>query len=312
MDAMYIRKRSSYNGLSIFPVFIVSKEFVRSNEAFDVPGVPGLASHVTIQETGKLDFVGLKNRGNARAVVIDGMEICGATQCRVLGASAVLDPGENTELPSCGTKRDHAAAGAAAFPKYTFPPASHRRMMRLESIEGKNGDELNMKQRRVWEKLRELFRDMEFTEPSMDVDDLYWHLSVPIEDYSWRHRIEPLQTGMLTVLDKDTWFMDLFLNTKLFENFFPSLIKSYAFDAAMRRIKGRKKTVYDRDADFETAQDAFNYMKSVNYKQMAYKGRPLKDSFYFDAKKACGAALINNGQMIHLAAYSKDKPPREY
>lgn len=315
LDALYVKKGRSYKGLTVFPIFLVAREFRRSDEVFEVLGKMDMGNNIRVKETANLESIGLMNRGKLRAVALDGTVVSGATQRRILGASAVIEPGESVELPVCGLKIEPngAAFDGDSSRRFAFPIATHRRMIRLESLDQMTKDEPNMKQRRVWSRLRDAFVNSNMGEkPSMDVNDLYRHWGGAIEDYTWRHRVDPLQVGFITFFDKDMWFLDLFLNTRLLEAAFPDLIRGYAFDAVIRRTGIQREVYRERAPEYDDALDLFNYLRCVNYKQMKFNGAPLKDSFYFDTKKACGSVLSNNGQLIHMSAYSKDKPPREY
>ena len=169
-----------YKVLSLFPLFSGTEggvEYLLSGEAFEA----GLLRIGELSESGSVAALRVENRGDSRVLLIEGEELIGAKQNRILNTSVLIAPHSRTRIPvSCVEQGRWAyrSKGFASSRRYS-PSKLHYHLKRSvnDSLEAGRGHVSD--QHRVWE---EVAREQS-------------ELRVPHERRRWPIRSTPSRTG---------------------------------------------------------------------------------------------------------------------
>ncbi|MFC1474771.1 ARPP-1 family domain-containing protein [bacterium] len=104
LDELIVRKPTKFKGLTVFPVTLISEDFARSDEEFNIMGTGRVSQYINPKETGEMDRVKISNRSKTRTLVMDGTTIKGGAANRMLLSSAVLGYNEVLDLPACSVE----------------------------------------------------------------------------------------------------------------------------------------------------------------------------------------------------------------
>ena len=111
-----------YDGLSVFPLFldpVDEVQYVLSDEAIDA----GSVAVEEVSEGGSVPDLAVENKGDVRVLFLEGEELVGAKQNRILNTSVLVAAGSKTKIPvSCveagrwGYKSQHFSSGGTHSP----------------------------------------------------------------------------------------------------------------------------------------------------------------------------------------------------
>ena len=143
-----------HDGLAVFPLFAGPSsdvEYVLSDEALDA----GTVAVEEVSESGSVPDLSVENKGDLRVLFLEGEELIGAKQNRILNTSVLVAAHSKTKIPvSCveagrwGYKSRHFGSGG------THSPSMLRRVLKAsvsKSVRAKRGHRSD--QGEVWEEV---------------------------------------------------------------------------------------------------------------------------------------------------------------
>jgi len=321
IDETILKRPTSYKGLTIFPINLVSNAFERSDEDLSTTGAGRVGEGVYIKETGYMDKVEVINRNDRRLVVMDGTTIKGGAANRMILASAVLSKNEQAELPACTvenrrwecittpTGKVHIKTKDTGFDKSEFGVGSLRRMKHLESMHflNKRG-EMEIRQEEVWNHIQDRLRKISVASRKFDMHDMYTHTAFMIDEYLPRFFIDDLQVGFVTHVGQDRWFVDVFLNHMLLKKAFKALVKSYIMDVIVWRHIRKDDAAISKVPEAMQAKDVISWLAFSKMKPFSMPGIKKDGNYFFNSNHICGNALIEDNNLIYLNACTKAGP----
>lgn len=315
LDSLIVKNGTVYQGLWIFPVCLISLDFDKGDEEMITLSDGMKSGEIQARETGMMDKVHVVNKSSVRAVALEGETLVGGAQNRIINAGAAIEPHCEIELPSsCVEVRrwdckpghsDPIPAGRKKFEKSDFGFGSLRRLKMEAAIHSLRTDrEVRIDQKTVWEHIVRQFGFSGASTKTLDLHDLYEFWDAPLKIFSQRFTFTRNQVGLIAFLDKDTWFLDVFLNRDLLFRNFKKIVRSHAFDALIR-LEREIKTPSHKMPDFETARDVFSRIRTVQAHPFKVGN---KTNLFFSAGKFNGTAAIDGDKLIHLSACSRQIP----
>jgi hypothetical protein len=315
LDSLMVKNGSVYQGLWIFPICLVSLDFDRGGEEMTTLSDGLKTGEIQVRETGAMDRVYVINKSGGRAVVLEGETLVGGAQNRIINACAVVEPHADIEMPSsCVEVRrwdckpghsDPIPSGKKKFEKSDFGIGSLRRLKMEAAIYSLHMEmDVRIDQKTVWEHIVRQFGFSGASTKTLDLHDLYEFWDAPLQVFSQRFTFTRSQVGLIAFLDKDTWFIDVFLNRDLLFRNFKKLVRSHAFDALIR-LEREIKTPPHKMPTYEIARDVFSRIKTA-------QAHPFKvgtnTNLFFSTGKYNGMAAIDGDRLIHLSACSRQIP----
>lgn len=323
MDYLVVKEMTEYNGLSVFPLAMVSPAFetkdsfrIIGNEEEDETGEKG--GGICVIETGDMGSVRIVSRGDTPTLALDGLILIGGAANRMLTASAVIRKNEVVNLPVVSveasrwdcvtfpTGMTQITASEVTFTGTTFAPSSIRRARLEKSILAmkKKGVSI-VDQDMVWKQIKALFEKSSIEMLNLDVCELYNHWNYLLDEYSSKFALVEMQVGCIVFTDRNTWYLDVFCNSSVFSDLFPNLLKSYAMEVIMARIGLEEEDHYHWVPELADAQDAFAKIKLIKFHTLQATGREGEEIAFFASRKACGTALTDGPALMHMSACSR-------
>jgi len=308
-----VRTGASYQGLWIFPVCLVAPEFDKSAGEFRTLEEGLRAGTLRVSETGDMGRVLVGNRNGARAVMLEGETLVGGAQNRMINAGAALAPGAETELPSscvelhrwdCRTgEKDSIPDDKKYFQRSDIVFGSLKRLKLTGSLHSLHSDRRPaVDQQKVWKHIAGQFGVSGAATRTLDLHDLYEFWDAPLRIFSSRFTVARNQVGLISFLDRHTWFADLFLNNDLLFKNFRKLVRAYSFDALIRLEKE-----YRAPAGAPCLEDARGILKTLRTARLhpcETGPRGSAGNFFFSTARFAGSALLDAGLLVHMTACS--------
>ncbi len=286
-----------FNGLSELPIFAESPERPLVYLTLDQALQEKVVQIGETSESGSVPELLVKNLSTRPVFLMDGEELVGAKQNRVLNLSIMVPAMHNTIIPvSCvesgrwnfnrgdfaGSDRVHFSRGRAN------KMASVSESMSLYGMKRSNQGE-------VWSEIDAKFRRMNQASPTSAMSDLFDRSNEDLGAYV--DALPPLegQVGAFYFVHDTPIGFDLFDQAKTFELMRAKLVRSYAIDAM------EPKPLEPRKLDPEQIPRIIESMRAETWQR--HPGTGLGEDYRLTAKNLVGAGLVVDDTTIHLSGF---------
>lgn len=259
-----------------------------------------------VSEGGSVPELRMTNFSNRIVLVVDGTELVGAKQNRIVNASFLIPPESITRIPvSCVEQGRWRYKGREFGASRHFSPHSIRRdtaEFHKTSLRQKRGYAAD--QGKVWATVADMSHKMDAPTTTGAMNDLMEQKRASIEEYQKGISLQGGQTGAAFFVNGFFRGIDLFDRAATFGKMFPKLLSGIAVEAMMAQAEQPSP----RRA--KTPEEAVEYVKRI----LAEVGKSLFEKYEpigvgedrrYDAKRSFGKALHYNGDLIHFSAFAK-------
>jgi len=257
----------------------------------------GWAEVCEASRSGSVPELKFINRGNRAVLIMDGEELIGAKQNRVLNLTILAPAGKTISLPvSC------VEQGRWAYSSRTFGGSPHvmyamGRAKKMDQVSGslRSVGTPTSHQGDIWEGLAHKSRGLGVHSPSDAMSDIFEQYSGQIEDYVRNLSWSEGQAGAAFALSGRLIGLDLFGYPDTMKKLLPKIVRSYALDAIEERGREKQELHTSAVEDFltEVAQSRVETFRAVGL------GQDLRLS----SARLAGAGLAFEEHLIHLSAF---------
>jgi len=284
-------------------------EYITLREAIE----GGVFSVTEVSEGGSVPELMVVNKGDVPVLLLDGEEVRGAKQNRILNTTILVAPKSTTKVPvSC------VEHGRWSYQEREFRESGnvmHREMRMLnarkvsESLRASR--QFRSDQGEIWAKVDELHCALDVPSKTAAMGDVYEAKGGDLEGYLKSFRLVEGQKGILVSVDGRPAGMDFVSRESAFSTLFPKLIKSYAMEAmvlAERRKKGRGKGDEAKAPVKPEAAEAREFLKrAAGSGEQKYESVGLGWSCRYAGPGIVGSALAFDDKVVHLAFFAIDE-----
>ena len=287
-----VREPIAFQGVHIAPLIgpsSRSRAYLTLAEAYAKEGVAiGESSN-----SGTVAELLMTNRLDADVLLIDGEELVGARQNRVLNATALVGPHATVMLPvSCVERgRWHYDTRAMALSGNLEFAASRARKVASVSGSLRKTGTYGSAQHEVWESVDQVLGDLGSRSRTSAMREAYVARADELADYVEAFPPQVGQTGALVAVRGRWVAMEWFSHPDVYAHFAPQLIRSHA-----AQVIGRSAAATVR-APAMSAAEAFESTLRVH--GVTYAGIGKGETVRFQDKRWQGAALSFEEQVLH-------------
>jgi hypothetical protein len=327
-----------FDNLTIIPLFAESG--------------PKSPDYLTMEEAinSRLLLIGEKNSGGSvpeltaqnladiSVLLLDGEEVIGAKQNRILNASILLEPNSTTVIPvSCveahrWSYTTENFGHSDAYLNYDIRREKHRDVNNslMESRE------FRADQGKVWERIDVMNRELNVNSSTGAMHDAYTVVSERLKKYLDSFDFIEGQNGLFAFINGKIAGFDILSRTEAFKKLFPKLIKSYAMDAVRADMRNEKaqarqnthktyqtaasnghgeiKDVKESNSpvtgnrpkvSIEQAKYFMDEIKGCN--ENKFKSTGMGYDYRYEGQYAVGSALVCEDSVIHSAFFRIEK-----
>ena len=259
-----------------------------------------------VSEGGSVPELRMTNFSNRVVLVVDGTELVGAKQNRIVNASFLIPPESITRIPvSC------VEQGRWQYRGHEFGASKH---FAAHSIRRGNAEfhKTSLKQKRgyasdqgqVWACVADMSHKMDAPTATGAMNDVFEQKQSSIEEYRKGIALEGPETGAAFFVNGIFKGIELFDRASTFGKMFPKLLSGVAVEAMMaqgERLSTRRA---------KTSEEATEYVKRILAevgKSLFEKYEPVGvgEDWRYDAKRSFGKALHYEADLIHFSAFGK-------
>jgi len=259
-----------------------------------------------VSEGGSVPDLRMTNFSNRVVLVVDGTELVGAKQNRIVNASFLIPPESVTKIPvSCVEQGRWRYQGKEFLPSRHHSPHSIRRdnvMFHKTTLKERRGYASD--QGEVWAKVADMSHKMDAPSATGAMNDVLERKRASIEEYGKGIALGGSETGAAFFVNGIFRGIDLFDRAATFGKMFPKMLSGVAVEAMMaqgERLSARRT---------KTDEEAIEYVKRILAevgKSLFEKYEPvgLGEDWRYDAKRSFGKALHYGADLIHFSAFAK-------
>ena len=296
VNKLELGKPISFKRLTMFPFTGLagrSIDYLTLDEAHK----DGSASVSEVSESGSVPDLRFLNNGDKPVFLLDGEELLGAKQNRILNLSILVPENSEINIPvSCveqgrwSYNSDHFRSSDRSY--FSKGRAKKARMV-SNSLSG--GMAARSDQGEVWRDVAEKAAAFSVNSASDAMSDVFEAESGRIDEFVENIHSVPEQAGALFAIDGEVAGFDAFDKPSTLLKLLPKLVRSYALDA----LEGHHQRPSIIGVD--TISEFLKILSSgdINCSPSAGMG----EDYRFKGDAIAGGALINDDDVIHLCAF---------
>lgn len=250
-----------------------------------------------VSEGGHVPELKVSNKGDKPVLLLDGEELSGAKQNRVLNTTILLKEKSETIIPVSCTEHGRWSYSSSHFEESGYIMSAKLRGVKNASVcENLKAENSFMSdQGVVWDEIEVQARANKVNAPTGAMRDTLEAKQEDMDEFLVHFPIIPGQNGLLVMVNGKVVGMDMVSRTEAFAVLHPKLIKSYVMDALTEKPAKGKGIDRKKADDFLTTilQCKENTFDSVGY------GRDYR----YEGKKIVGSALVHESTVIHMAFF---------
>ena len=301
LNNVRIGEPALYRNLAVFPLFgSVTKDagYLTLDEALERE-----CSVITeVDEGGSVPELKFVNSGTLPVFLLDGEQLVGAKQNRILNLSILVAGGRTIIIPvSCveAGRWRHSTRQFASDASVHYAEGRARKMAQVSDSMRLSGLRLS-DQSKVWEDISRKSTRLRVDSVTSAMSDIYAKKEARLKDYAHSFQVQEGQSGAVFAINGRIVGFDLFDSAHTLKKLFPKLLLSYSLDALDR--DRRESSVKEAACD---PRDVDIFLKSViradaEEFDAVGEGRDVRLS----GDKLNGAALVVGGRVIHLSAFA--------
>jgi hypothetical protein len=236
LEAFELGKIQEHKNMAVFPILCSldhSPQYMTLKEALEKK----VLTITEVDKSGSVPELKVINKGDIPILLLDGEELAGAKQNRVLNTTILLKINSETIIPVSCTEQRRWSYVSAKFSDSGTVMTPGIRSMKADTVARSLEDskEFRSDQGAVWDAIDDLSRDAEVTSETGAMRDVYKAKEEDIDSYLETFTCLKDQKGLLVLIDGEVVGFDFLSLSEAFEKIFAKLVKSYAIEAASAR-----------------------------------------------------------------------------
>ncbi len=208
-------------------------------------------------DTSQVNTIIVKNNAITPLILIDGEEIIGGDQNRIVNSTILIDAGSKMKIPvSCSEKNRWAFKSEFKQSEYMANYNTRRAKEYTSRVS-------NSYQDVIWSSIDRLEVENDYASPTSAMEESYKNIKAAQNEIIKQFKIMDGQTGVLIMVDGEIKGFELFLNSGIYRDFHEKIIKSYLIDS---KIKNNMFAV-----NIEAAREVISHAFDCSSKKRATK-----------------------------------------
>ena len=311
---MGLGEGQGFENMTVFPLTRSTNggpEYITLREALE----RGVFTVTETSEGGSVPELRVENKGDVAVLMLDGEELAGAKQNRIINTAILVAPKSGVKIPVSCTEQ-----GRWSYVSREFAESGHQMDRKLRSVNMRAvhanlmiSKEFRSDQGQVWERVAEIAHAAEVPTRTGAMKDVYDAKGAELDDYLKSFRVVDGQKGMLVFLDGKPVGFDYVSRSGAFGLLFPKLVKSYAMEAMLaagteKRQDAEKKGEAKKGVNGPSAGEARSFLAAAAACD-EQKNEPVGMGSYFRyaGPGMVGSALAVDEAVVHMAFFGVDE-----
>jgi hypothetical protein len=285
-----------FKNMAVFPLlgpFDGGPDYLTLKEALE----RALLTVTEVSAGGSVPELKVANTADLAVLLLDGEELAGAKQNRVLNTSILLKEKTEVVIPVSCTERGRWSYVSNAFrdSDTVMSPKLRGEKAKTVAVSLSATGEFRADQGKVWDGIKEMEHKTQVTSRTGAMKAVYEAKTRDLDEYLKAFSRVPEQKGVLVYLNGEPVGFDFLSKDKAFETLFPKLIKSYAMEAILEQKPEAAPLGSLSPADF--------LGEAAGCEEKKYPSVGLGSDYRYEGNSIVGSALTVDGHVIHMAFF---------
>jgi hypothetical protein len=294
-------EHQGFKNMAVFPLLSPSddkQEYLTLKEALEKK----LLCVTEVSSGGSVPELKVTNNADISVLLLDGEEVIGAKQNRVLNTSILVKEKTEVVIPVSCTEQGRWSSISPEFRDSDTVANTKLRRIKAQTVASslQGTGEFRSDQGTVWNTIDEMSAKADVKSRTHAMKDVFEQKMKDLDEYIQAFRCVPHQGGLLALINGGVVGFDFVSREKAYEILHPKLVKSYAMEAILESKTGETP---DREAKpaIEKAKAFLN--EAAQCEEKKYKSVGKGQDYRFEGKQMVGSALEDEGRIIHLAFF---------
>jgi hypothetical protein len=288
----------AFRNLSIFPVSI-DQENILKYDTLDDALETGEMEVAEISETGSVPSLQVRNNTDHDVLVIEGEELLGAKQNRIVNTSILVKKKSETLIPvSCVEQGRWDYTSRNLGPSGSLGYSGLRQMMSeqvTESLRTRGDHESD--QSTIWMEVERKLSSLSSESPTTEMHRVYLDHEDVLQEYSEHLPPPDAGSGVVVAINGKVSCLDIFDKPETLKKLWVKLLSSYIMEAI---------EVYTTDFPPTQEIEVMEILDSVtNADKEVFESVALGEDIRFQTETLVGAALVHEEKTVHLSAFMR-------
>jgi hypothetical protein len=295
LETIELGNPSTFENLTMYPLLGETEkliDYVTLDEALQDKSV----SVTEVSESGTVPELLFRNAGATPVLLLDGEELIGAKQNRVLNLSILAPANGTIKIPvSCveAGRWSHQSAEFQSSDRSMYARGRSRKSAQV-SFSMKRGSR-HSDQGEVWNDISEKSARMAVHSETGAMSDIFENHATKVEMYLSHFKAVGRQVGAIFEINGAVAGLDLFDKAATFEKVLPKLIRSFALDAVETSLAPENKAAKE-------GPEAFIDTLSASDAE-TFPAVGLGEDIRLESQAASGGALVADETTVHFYAF---------
>ena len=295
-----------YRNMSVFPLLFSGK----SKLEYSMLGKALNEGHIMIteiSENGSVPELKLINMSETYILLLDGEELEGAKQNRVLNTTLLVPPKSELKVPVSCTEQGRWNRVSAAFQhsgKFLFRRARGNKMSSVhQSLKYGQGYQSN--QSEVWNDISQLQYKRSIHSPTSAMKDIYDKEKGNLDDFLKAFPLIEGQCGIIVGLGGQVVGLEYLSSSDRYLDVHRQLIESYTMDALVENLSGENPEL--------TLEESQRFLEQIwSASQETFRSAAAGDDVRLESEHLVGSGLVEGEELIHLSAFARQTRGQQY
>lgn len=303
IDGLDFGEPLEHEKMTVIPVMGSTDDasvYLTLNEALDM----GLLKITEMDDSGSVPELKAVNLSELPVLILDGEELVGAKQNRVLNTTILLKGGSKTVIPVSCTEEGRWSYNSREFYDDGSVISHSMRDSKRRSVSDsmRSNHVFTAKQPTIWGEISHNLRDEGISSPTRAHRDVYKSRLPDITKYLDAFTPQDCQVGILVFIDGKIKGIDTVSSPVAYQSLHAKLLKSYAMDAVLGN-KDNKSSSGNTGLKKKSKQFIKQISKS-NESKLKSIGHGWDHRFESDS--VSGSALICQSEVIHASFFKNE------
>jgi hypothetical protein len=304
MDKLIVRYLSKiehgelqeFNNMAVLPLFTSvnhGPEYLPMGKAME----KGFLTITEINDKGRVPELRVANKAEIRILLLQGEELAGAKQNRVLNTTILLRKNSDTVIPVSCVEQGRWAYASKTFKESgnILPPALRRMNISSVTESLQQTQTYRGNQGAIWNGIQHLSATANVQSQTGAMRDVFENREADLDGYLKAFKHVPHQKGILVMVNGMVMGFEIVSIAAAYETLHQKLIRSYAMSALFNRVPK-----YD-GSSIEKAKSFIREAMLCSEKRYKSVGHGL--DYRFSSDRMVGSSLVYRDAVIHLAFF---------
>ena len=257
-----------------------------------------------LNEGGVVGFLRVVNSGLRHVLLLDGEELSGAKQNRVLNTTILAAANSHLAIPASCTEQGRWSYMSSQFAESfsVAPPRIRRSNQSAMADSLRHTGVLCSNQSEVWSRVREISDEAGVHSSTAAMRDIFEERLPILDEIVGRSTASVDQVGLVATVNGSVLGMDVISRPEVYRLLHPKLARSYVLDAYLKRRT--------ESASHDASQIATGFIEAaMETLESRHQSVGLGYDHRYTGETMVGSALTHDNHLIHCAFFNV--PPGE-